>query len=145
MHQNTHATQMDVFVAGAGPAGLACAIACAIQGLTVHVADAMEPPIDKACGEGLLPDAVESLASLGLDLVHSLGNCKGHPLRGVRFVGDSGSSAQAVFNAQGRGIRRTVLHNLDHVGQGRLAGCGTQQLADVRDTPLPHRLLGRSQ
>jgi menaquinone-9 beta-reductase len=112
MHQNTQATQMDVFVAGAGPAGLACAIACAIQGLTVHVADAMEPPIDKACGEGLLPDAVESLASLGLDLVHSLDNREGHPLRGVRFVGDSGASAQAVFNAQGRGIRRTVLHKL---------------------------------
>jgi menaquinone-9 beta-reductase len=112
MYQNTHATQMDVFVAGAGPAGLACAIACAIQGLTVHVADAMEPPIDKACGEGLLPDAVESLASLGLDLVHSLDNRLGHLLRGVRFVGDSGTSAQAVFNAQGRGIRRTVLHKL---------------------------------
>jgi menaquinone-9 beta-reductase len=115
MYLQKFATEMDVFIAGAGPAGLACAIASALRGLNVHVADAMEPPIDKACGEGLLPDAVESLASLGIDLVHSYDihdSREAHPLRGIRFIGDRGVSAQAVFNAQGFGIRRTVLHKL---------------------------------
>jgi flavin-dependent dehydrogenase len=112
MHQNTRATQMDVFIAGAGPAGLACAIACALQGLAVQVADAMEPPIDKACGEGLLPDGIEALASLGIDAVRSLSIHEAHPLHGVRFLSEHGMTAEAPFDRQGRGIRRTVLHQL---------------------------------
>ena len=115
MQPQTRASQMDVFIAGAGPAGLACAIASALRGLDVHVADAMEPPIDKACGEGLLPDAVQSLAALGLDLVH---NPEAHPIDGLRFVDNSDHqdahplSAQAVFRTPGYGIRRTALHTL---------------------------------
>ena len=30
------------------------------------VVDALRPPIDKACGEGLMPDAHRDLAALGL-------------------------------------------------------------------------------
>ncbi len=110
MHLRTFKTQMDVFVVGAGPAGLACAIACALKGLSVHVADAMEPPIDKACGEGLLPNALQALASLGLDPIHHLTSSDAQPLQGIRFISDNGSSAEAVFNSPARGIRRTVLH-----------------------------------
>ena len=47
----------DVLIAGGGPAGLAAAIALRQKGLDVLVADALCPPIDKACGEGLMPDA----------------------------------------------------------------------------------------
>ncbi|MGB8062426.1 MAG: FAD-binding protein, partial [Candidatus Sulfotelmatobacter sp.] len=49
-------TSTDVFVIGGGPAGLAAAIAARKCGLRVIVADAAQPPIDKACGEGLMPD-----------------------------------------------------------------------------------------
>jgi menaquinone-9 beta-reductase len=104
---------MDVFIAGAGPAGLACAIACALQGLEVHIADAMEPPIDKACGEGLLPDAVEALTSLGIDLVHDIVSGQTHTLQGIRFLsGNDGTIAESLFPTPGRGIRRTILHQL---------------------------------
>jgi flavin-dependent dehydrogenase len=48
----------DVFVIGGGPAGLAAAIAARRRGFDVIVADRSEPPIDKACGEGIMPDGV---------------------------------------------------------------------------------------
>ena len=48
----------DVFVVGGGPAGLAAAIAARQRGLRVVVADGGQPPIDKACGEGLMPDGL---------------------------------------------------------------------------------------
>ena len=55
----------DVFVVGGGPAGLGCAIAARQHGLRVIVADSAQPPIDKACGEGLMPDSLEVLAQPG--------------------------------------------------------------------------------
>ena len=110
---NTH-----VLIVGAGPAGLACAIASARQGLQVELIDAMRPPIDKACGEGLMPDSLQSLAALGFDLDHDFSRIETHPLRGIRFIGNSkchthSTSADAAFhNGCGRGIRRTLLHQL---------------------------------
>jgi menaquinone-9 beta-reductase len=120
MHLRT--PQNDVLIVGGGPSGLAAAIAAARQGLHVEVIDAMKPPIDKACGEGLLPGALESLRALGFDLKHDLDQTESALLRGVRFIGDSSSSShyttiQAAFPAgpgatHGRGIRRTALHHL---------------------------------
>ncbi|MFY9851080.1 MAG: FAD-dependent oxidoreductase, partial [Trebonia sp.] len=52
---------IDVLVAGGGPAGLATAIRCAQAGLSVTVAEPRAVPIDKACGEGLMPSAVARL------------------------------------------------------------------------------------
>jgi flavin-dependent dehydrogenase len=103
----------DVFIAGGGPAGLACAIAAAQRGLTVEVADGMSPPIDKACGEGLMPDTIAALADLGIDL----NSTESAPFRGIRFLGVDSSgapvTAQAAFPATaGRGIRRLLLHQL---------------------------------
>ena len=71
----------DVFVIGGGPAGLAAAIAARQQGLRVLVADGAKPPIDKACGEALMPDAIAALEQLGI-AVPAAEAC---PLRGVRF------------------------------------------------------------
>jgi len=112
------ANQSDVIIVGAGPAGLACAIAAVRQGLQVEVVDAARPPIDKACGEGLLPGSLESLTALGFDTNRDLAPTESAILRGIRFIGDSASSgdsitAYAAFPANpGRGIRRTVLHSL---------------------------------
>jgi len=47
---------VDVFVIGGGPAGLVVAIAARQQGLSVMVADGADHPIDKPCGEGLIPE-----------------------------------------------------------------------------------------
>jgi menaquinone-9 beta-reductase len=114
MPLSSFTTQPDVLIVGAGPAGLAAAIASANKGLHVEVVDAMQPPIDKACGEGLMPDAIRSLAHLGFNLNIDLRKVENHLLRGIRFLNQPATtSAEASFPASpGRGIRRIVLHQL---------------------------------
>ncbi len=50
----------DVLVIGGGPVGLAAAIAARRKGFHVILADGCEPPIDKACGEGVLAGRARS-------------------------------------------------------------------------------------
>jgi menaquinone-9 beta-reductase len=99
----------DVFVIGGGPAGLAAAIAARRQGFKVAVADGAEPPIDKACGEGLMPDGIAALERLGVTLAPQ----HAHPFSGIRFLA-SGLSVDAPFpnRASGLGVRRTTLHDI---------------------------------
>ncbi len=100
--------ETDVFVVGGGPAGLAAAIAARRNGLSVVVADRAKPPIDKACGEGLLPDGVAALHRLGIDF----GPGQGATLRGIRFL-DGELRVEAQFPGHGGlGIRRTLLHRI---------------------------------
>lgn len=99
---------VDVVVIGGGPAGLATAIAARRHGLDVLVADRAAPPIDKACGEGLMPDGVAALARLGIELPAAAGV----PFRGIAFIGE-GSVAEAEFaDGCGLGIRRTAMQRL---------------------------------
>ena len=58
----------DVFVIGGGPAGLAVALAARQRGMSVTVADSLAPPIDKPCGEGLMPDGIVALQRLGVSI-----------------------------------------------------------------------------
>ena len=95
-----------VLVIGGGPAGLAAAIALRKKGFEVTVADGAQPPIDKACGEGLMPNTLESLRELGVEICSG----DGRAFRGIRFV-DGTSLAEANFSGvSGIGVRRTVLH-----------------------------------
>jgi flavin-dependent dehydrogenase len=96
----------DVFVVGGGPAGLAAAIAARQHGLRVMVADPAQPPIDKACGEGLMPDSLDVLSRLGV----SLQGCETGSFHGIRFVGPECSAAAAFPQGRGLGIRRMLLH-----------------------------------
>jgi len=96
----------DLFVAGGGPAGLCTAIAARRRGLDVIVADASRPPIDKACGEGIMPDGLAAARILGL----SLDQLPGYHFPGIRFW-DGEKSVEAMFpRGPGLGLRRTVLH-----------------------------------
>jgi menaquinone-9 beta-reductase len=96
----------DVLVIGGGPAGLAAAIAAVQQGFKVTVADGAKPPVDKVCGEGLMPDTLATLRELGVEL----SSLDGRPFSGMRFV-DAHSSVEASFPfVGGLGVRRTVLH-----------------------------------
>ena len=97
-----------VFVLGGGPAGLAAAIAARRRGFTVTLADAGQPPIDKACGEGLIPDSLIAAAQLGIEIPVGLG----FPFRGIRFDGPPHSVSAPFPHGAGRGVRRTVLHSL---------------------------------
>jgi flavin-dependent dehydrogenase len=93
---------------GGGPAGLAAAIATRLKGFNVIVADAAQPPIDKACGEGLMPDSLDALRRLGITF---------HPeqsfaFRGIRFIGDGGAVAADFPAEPGIAVRRIRLHQL---------------------------------
>lgn len=105
---NSFAHSPDIFIVGGGPAGLAAAILAVQRGYRVAVADYARPPIDKACGEGLMPDTVEALKALGI----ALGSDETVPFRGIRFHDSTdGSSAAARFaTGEGVGLRRTVFH-----------------------------------
>src|SRR5215469_8971152 len=106
----------DVIIVGGGPAGLAAAIAAREKGFRVLVTDCSAPPIEKPCGEGLMPNSVAALARLGVAAA-----AQSFPFSGIRFCGD-GSSVEAGFPAGvGRGIRRNVLHQL-LVDRAREAG-----------------------
>lgn len=98
----------DVFIIGGGPAGLAAAIAARQKGFSVTVADGAEPPIDKPCGEGMMPDALEALAALGIQLNAGVG----YRFRGIQFVHEGLRVAADFPEGSGIGIRRTVLHEL---------------------------------
>jgi flavin-dependent dehydrogenase len=71
------------------------------------VADTSLPPIDKACGEGLMPDGVAALRTLGVrpeQHEHAI-------FRGIRFVGAQGFAEAHFPSGHGVGMRRTALHD----------------------------------
>jgi menaquinone-9 beta-reductase len=76
----------DVCVAGGGPAGLAAAIALRREGFGVAIVDCAVPPIDKACGEGLMPAGIPALRDLGVTIPPDLGRpLEGHSILGWIF------------------------------------------------------------
>ncbi|BBX66021.1 oxidoreductase [Mycobacterium saskatchewanense] len=94
---------IDLLVVGGGPAGLATAIHGAKAGLDVVVVERRSGPIDKACGEGLMPHTLRHLGALG---VHPYGK----PIRGISYRDGSRRADARFARGAGRGVRRTVLH-----------------------------------
>lgn len=95
-----------IVVVGAGPAGLAVALGARLRGLEVLVLDRRHPPLDKPCGEGLMPDAVARLDELGVRLDPRAAA----PFRGIRYL-DGEMTADGVFpHSVGLGVRRLELH-----------------------------------
>jgi flavin-dependent dehydrogenase len=98
----------DLLIVGGGPGGLAAALYARRHGLSVIVAEPRPDPIDKACGEGLMPGGLAELKSLDVDPA-------GMPFRGIAYVSEhnpnKNSRAEALFRGgPGRAVRRTTLH-----------------------------------
>ena len=97
---------VDVAVVGGGPAGLAAAIAARQRGFAALVIDGSKPPIDKPCGEGLMPDALAALRRLGVEIASG----EGFVFRGVTFLNNRESLSARFPGGTGIGLRRTILH-----------------------------------
>jgi 2-polyprenyl-6-methoxyphenol hydroxylase-like FAD-dependent oxidoreductase len=105
---------IDVLVVGGGPVGLATALYAERCGLEVAVMEPRPGPIDKACGEGLMPGAVAALADLDVAV-------GGRAFRGIRYTNGS-RCAEALFSTgTGLGFARTELHSA-LLGQVRARG-----------------------
>lgn len=94
---------IDLVIAGGGPAGLATAIHAARAGLEVVVIEQRAGPIDKACGEGLMPHAVRQLDLLGA-------RPAGKEFRGVSYFNDNQCITADFKSGAGLGVRRSTLH-----------------------------------
>lgn len=96
----------DLLVLGGGPVGLGTACFAARAGLSVAVIEQRTDPVDKACGEGVMPTGLGLLAGLDVDP-------PGWDLSGIRYLQAAGPrSAESRFrHGSGRGVRRTVLHD----------------------------------
>jgi flavin-dependent dehydrogenase len=94
----------DVLIVGGGPVGLAAALHARRRGMSVTLLERRASPVDKACGEGLMPEAVEHLQQLGVDP-------DGWPIIGIRYL-DGVQTADALFkHGSARGVRRTTLQS----------------------------------
>ncbi len=95
-----------LLVAGGGPTGLASAIHAARRGFPVQVIEPRQGTIDKACGEGLMPEGVAALGRLGIDATPL-----GRPFRGIRYISASHRAEADFPHGPGLGIRRLALHD----------------------------------
>ena len=94
----------DLLVVGGGPVGLVAGIEASRRGLHVVLVEPRDTPIDKACGEGLMPGTLSLLRGLGVDP-------PGRDMAGIRYLtADGRCSAPHLFaRGSGRGVRRTEL------------------------------------
>jgi len=99
---------MKVLIVGGGPVGLAAAIRARLRGMEAIVFDRQRPPIDKACGEGLMPGGVQALRDLGVQIPQA------HAFGGIRYFQEDHpheAVAEGRFShGGGFGIRRLALH-----------------------------------
>lgn len=94
----------DLIVVGGGPVGLATSIFAAKRGMRVTLVERGDLPMDKPCGEGLMPEGVRLLQAMGLSVDRS------RPFQGIRYIDESAVVAEARFTSGfGLGIRRRAL------------------------------------
>jgi flavin-dependent dehydrogenase len=111
----------DLVIVGGGPVGLATAIRARMAGLGAMVLDRVTPPIDRACGEGVMPEGVTQLAALGVELEPE----QRQPFLGIRYIDGELVATGEFSRGPGLGVRRPVLH-------GALVSRAAELGADLR-------------
>lgn len=104
---------VDVVIIGGGPAGLSAAIALAEARVSVVVIEKQSFPIDKPCGEGIMPEGVGHLERLGVKKFLDQNHIS--PFVGVCLVSQQGYRAHTKFRTgNGLGCRRIALSSALH-------------------------------
>lgn len=100
--------EVDALIVGGGPAGVSAAIVLAEHGLRTLLCEQRGFPVDKACGEGVMPTGLAQLERLGVRRHLPADGVR--PFRGIRYHSPRGRVAAAEFaEGPGWGIRRTAL------------------------------------
>jgi flavin-dependent dehydrogenase len=122
-------TSYDVAVVGGGPAGLAAAIEVASRGHSCVLFERASEPVDKACGEGLMPAGLAALDAWKVLLAPE--DCA--PFEAIRYVQEDGRHVDAMLHAPGGlGIRRVALRRA-------LARVARESAAELREGCAVHR------
>ncbi|MFP5283690.1 MAG: geranylgeranyl reductase family protein [Actinomycetes bacterium] len=138
------ATEADVVVVGAGPAGSATATHLARRGLDVALLDKAQFPREKVCGDGLTPRATRQLIRLGIDTSEAAGWLHN---KGLRIYGGRSEPFElpwpelADFPSYGLVRPRADFDDL-LVRNAIAAGAKLYELANVTE-PLLDRGTGR--
>ena len=93
----------DLLVVGGGPVGLVTALEGRRAGLEVTVIEPRPGPIDKACGQGIMPAGVGRLRELGVEP-------RGAEITGITYVSRERRVTATFRRGTGLGVRRTELH-----------------------------------
>ncbi len=103
-----HNSTKNIAIIGAGPAGLSTAIALAQKGQLVSIFDKASLPINKVCGEGILPTGVKYLTNIiGVEFISKI---ESYPFKGIKYIDSNGTIAIGEFNnSKGFGIKRLKL------------------------------------
>jgi len=117
--------RIDYAVVGGGPAGLAVAILAALAGRRAVVVERRRGPVDKACGEGLMPPGVAWLRRMEVEIAAA----RAHLFTGITYVDGEVTAAADFVEGPGLGIRRTELVS---AMRARAAALGVQVLEGCR-------------
>ena len=112
----------DVAIVGGGPGGLGAAIELRSRGCSVIVLDRQRGPVDKACGEGLMPAGLAALRSWEVRIPPA----ETGRFTAIRYVQEDGRHVEAPLPAPGGlGVRRLALHQ---AMAARVASAGAEVL-----------------
>ncbi|MFN8370297.1 MAG: FAD-dependent monooxygenase [Bacteriovoracaceae bacterium] len=102
-----------ILIVGGGPSGLMLSIVLAESSpnLEITVIDKKEWPVDKVCGQGIMPGGIKLLKKYGI--IDFIPKELQIPFLGVQYINQDGITAKASFNKgiHGIGIERIVLSN----------------------------------
>lgn len=103
----------DIVIAGAGPAGTACALTLKNQRFKIALIDAHDFPRDKVCGDAIPHRAIHTLSQIAPELYRQLKNEPVvMPSLGCRIVAPSGKEIEISFSLEGYISRRMDFDNL---------------------------------
>jgi flavin-dependent dehydrogenase len=127
-------SDFDLLIVGGGPVGLVTALAARRRGLSAAVIERSAEAPEKACGEGLMPGAVQVLRELGVSLPGAMA------FPGIRFV-DADAAAAGRFPGQnGLAVSRRDLM-LALYERARSSGVALLMGRTLRDFEYRERVL----